>query len=131
MIDPPKKEIQLFSASTPSVSVSLTLKASLGFLSIDDDLWVRIGRAVLKLVSAPVTSIVMSYNHFREEVVIEMERSRARIRTASMYEITLIYQRGMRQARNCAEFDEAQRRRLVASIDRAFVQHLERIISWG
>lgn len=131
MMDLPKKEIQLVSVSTPSVSVSLTLKASLGFLNIDDELWIKIGRTILKIVSAPITSIVMSYNHLREEIVIETERSRARIRTASMYEITLIYQRGMRQAQNCAEFDEAQRQRLIASIDRAFVQHLERIISWG
>ncbi len=116
-------------------SIAFQVSAELLKFNLSDSIWFSIGRMLLKALDKlflnPVKELVVHVMEFRDSLIIEGEKSKARIHTGKLIEVTKVYEQSKRDVDNLPNLSVEAKEKLIARLDRALDIHMEKIIEFG
>jgi hypothetical protein len=116
-------------------SIAFQLSTELLNFKLSDSIWFSIGRILLKAIDKlflnPVKALVVHVMEFRDELIIEGEKSKARIQAGKLIEVTKVYEQSKSDVDNLPNLSAEAKQRLIARLDRALDLHMEKIIEYG
>jgi hypothetical protein len=116
-------------------SIAFQVSAELLKFNFSDSIWFSIGRMLLKALDKlflnPVKELVVHVMEFRDALIIEGEKSKARIHTGKLIEVTKVYEQSKRDVDNLPNLSTEAKEKLIARLDRALDLHMDKIIEFG
>jgi hypothetical protein len=116
-------------------SIAFQLSTELLNFKLSDSIWFSIGRILLKAIDklflTPVKAFVVHVMEFRDELIIEGEKSKARIQAGKLIEVTKVYEQKKNDVENLLNLSIEAKQKLIARLDRALDLHMEKIIEYG
>lgn len=120
---------------TSGFSIAFQLSTELLNFKLSDSIWFSIGRILLKAIDKlflnPVKAFVVHVMEFRDELIIEGEKSKARIQAGKLIEVTKVYEQRKSDVDNLPNLSIEAKQKLIARLDRALDLHMEKIIEYG
>lgn len=105
----------------------VNLDASLVSLDVNIDTWLTLAWGFVKSLLISPSNVVINIHRFHEFIVVEGERSRARIRAGALLSVTQIYTKAYNDALTNRELPDCIRDVLINNIWIALEEHLEDI----
>jgi hypothetical protein len=117
------------------LSIAFHFSAELLKFNFSENIWFSIGRLLLKAVDKlfldPVKGFVVHVMEFRDALIIEGEKSRARIQTGKLIEVTKVYEQAKCEVENLAGLSGEAKQKLIIRLDRMLDLHMDQIIEYG
>ncbi len=116
-------------------SIAFQVSAELLKFKFSDSIWFSIGRILLKAIDKlflnPIKEFVVHVMEFRDELIIEGEKSKARIQAGKLIEVTKVYEQRKSDVENLPNLSPEAKQKLISRLDRALDLHMEKIIEIG
>lgn len=116
-------------------SIAFQLSAELLKFKFSDSIWFSIGRILLKAIDKlflnPIKEFTVHVMEFRDELIIEGEKSKARIQAGKLIEVTKVYEQRKSDVDNLPNLSAEAKQKLISRLDRALDLHMEKIIEYG
>lgn len=117
------------------LSIAFHLSTELLKFNFSDSIWFSIGRMLLKAIDklflTPIKEFVVHVMEFRDALIIEGEKSRARIQVGKLIEVTKVYEQSKSDVNNLPNLSSEAKEKLIDRLDRALDQHMEKIIEYS
>ena len=117
------------------LSIAFHLSTELLKFNFSDSVLFSIGRLLLKAIDklflTPIKEFVVHVMEFRDALIIEGEKSKARIQTGKLIEVTKVYEHSKRDVENMPNLSSEAKQKLIARLDRALDLHIDKIIEYS
>jgi hypothetical protein len=116
------------------ITVAFDIPTSILEFNFSGNIWLSIARCIIKAIDkillTPVKSLVFQVNRFREDIIVEWEKSKARIKANKLIAVAIVYEQKKLEVEKFCFTTEAKQK-LIARLDRALDMQLEQIIEYS
>lgn len=121
----------------PSLGLTVGFDFAVGLLhyQFSENIWLSIARVIIKALDKvllqPIKNFIFHVNQFREDIIIEWEASKARIKARSLVEVAKIYEQEKAKVERESTFSYEAKQKLIARLDRSLDLHMDKIVEYA
>lgn len=114
--------------SIPGLPVLVDVSATLLSLDFTVNIWFSLAKYVVKNLGQVIQGIIVSFRQLGDYVLIESEKSKARVRSASLIEVAKIYEGYKRSVSFDSSLPINTQNRIIERLDLMMEQHWNEIV---
>lgn len=116
------------------LTVAFNLATDLLSFNLSQNIWLTIARVFLNTIGKiiePVKRFVFEVYQLGETIIVQLEASKARINKNKIIAVAREYEKGIEEVENDPAFSPARKAMLVARLNTALDDHVNRIMAIG